>query len=679
MTIKRDARPTASERASPISSVCCVHERFEAQAARTPDAVAVVAEGGTLSYASLNKSANQLAHYLRRQGIWPGALVGVYLDRTPSMVTALLAVLKCGAAYIPLDPIYPPDRIAFMLQDANTAVVLTQDHLRSTRGPLATQVVCLDRDRAAIAQEPVENLSAGIDASALAYVIYTSGSTGQAVRQGGIEPMSVGHDAPSTDIAVIGMSGRFPGAESLDEFWRNLRHGREGIRVITDAELLRNGVDQRAVDTPNYVKAAADLPGIECFDNAFFGFTPRDAQIMDPQLRCLLECAWATIEHAGYNVADYGGAIGVYAGAALNTYFLHNLMPDRARMGSLEAPLTSLDIFTASDALSTVVSFKLNLRGPSLTVQTACSTSLVAVHLACQSLIARESDMALAGGANLVVPQGRGYMHQNGMILSPDGHCRPFEADAAGTVFGSGVGLVLLKRLEEALADRNRVYAVIKGSAINNDGSTKAGFTAPSVAGQSAAIADALAIADVPADSISYVEAHGTGTALGDPIEVAALTQAFQRSTGRTGYCGIGSVKSNIGHLDRAAGVASLIKTVLSLGHKQFPATLHFERPNPHVDFDATPFYVVDRLTDWVSDSRPRRALVNSLGFGGTNDGMDSSRGCGIIVPVVKRPLRATAEEESRCNIQRSPLTSPSPCFKWRSRITRGVWMKSIG
>ena len=431
--------------------------------------------------------------------------------------------------------------------------------------------------------------------------------------------MVLERDISSTDIAVIGMSGRFPGAAGLEQFWSNLCQGREGIRVIADDELLRHGVDPQVIGASDYVKAVADVRGVEFFDNGFFGFTPRDAEIMDPQLRLLLECAWSTIEHAGYNVEDYSGAIGVFAGAAPNSYFIENLLPNQELMRTLAGPLSSLAVFTASDALSTMVSFKLNLRGPSITVQTACSTSLVAVHLACQSLLSRESDMALAGGVNLNIPQERGYVYQKGMILSPDGHCRPFDAEAAGTLFGGGVGLVLLKRLADALADGDCIHAVIKSSAINNDGSTKAGFTAPSVVGQSAAIADALALADVPADSITYVEAHGTGTALGDPIEVEALTRAFRQSTERKTYCGIGSVKSNIGHLDRAAGVASLIKTTLALERGQIPATLHFKRPNPNIDFDATPFYVVDRLTEWKSDNGPRRAIVNSVGFGGTN------------------------------------------------------------
>jgi amino acid adenylation domain-containing protein len=421
------------------------------------------------------------------------------------------------------------------------------------------------------------------------------------------------------DIAVIGMSGRFPGAANVERFWENLCQGRESIRALSDEELLRSGIDAQTAGARNYVRAAADLEGIEFFDNSFFGFTPQDAKLMDPQLRVLLECAWAAIEHAGYNVQDYAGAIGMFAGAAPNTYFLENLLSNNALMKSLAGPLSSLAVFTASDAVSTMVSFKLNLRGPSITVQSACSTSLVAVHLACQSLLSYESDMALAGGVNLTIPQQRGYTYDPGLILSPDGHCRPFDASAAGTVFGGGVGLVLLKRLADALADGDHIHAVIKGSAVNNDGSTKAGFTAPSVVGQSKAIADALAVADVPADSISYVEAHGTGTALGDPIEVEAMSQAFSHTTARNRYCGIGSVKSNIGHLDRAAGVASLIKTILSLENRQIPATINFLGPNPSIPFDQTPFYVVDKLTDWKSSGGPRRAGINSVGFGGTN------------------------------------------------------------
>ena len=307
--------------------------------------------------------------------------------------------------------------------------------------------------------------------------------------------MSPEQNISSGDIAVVGMSGRLPGAANLDEFWVNLCEGREGIRFLTDHELLQHGVSPDLVAAHDYVKAAADLSGVKYFDHAFFGFTPRDAKLMDPQLRLLLECAWATIEHAGYSPEDYRGAIGVFAGAAPNSYFIENLLPNRALMQSLHGPLSPLEIFTASDALSTMVSFKLNLRGPSLTIQTACSTSLVAVHLACQSLLSHESDMALAGGVNLSIPQERGYLYQKGMILSPDGHCRPFDADAAGTLFGGGVGFVLLKRLTNALAHRDTIHAVIKGSAVNNDGAAKVGYTAPSVAGQAEVVALAQAMA----------------------------------------------------------------------------------------------------------------------------------------------------------------------------------------
>ncbi|MCG3148784.1 MAG: D-alanine--poly(phosphoribitol) ligase subunit 1 [Verrucomicrobiae bacterium] len=431
--------------------------------------------------------------------------------------------------------------------------------------------------------------------------------------------MSSNLNISSSDIAVIGMSGRFPQAAGVEELWRNLCAGREGIRVLSDEEFVRHGEAREVVTSGEYVKAVADVAGIEFFDNGFFGFTPRDATLMDPQLRLLLECAWATVEHAGYNVADYRGAIGVFAGAGPNSYFIENLVRNQELMRAVAGPQSALDVFTTSDALSTMVSFKLNLRGPSISVQTACSTSLVAVHLACQSLLSHECAMVLAGGVNLNIPQERGYVFQPGMILSPDGHCRPFDKDAAGTIFGGGVGLVLLKRLADAVADRDCIYAVIKGSAVNNDGSTKAGFTAPSVVGQAAAVADALAIADVPAETIGYVEAHGTGTALGDPIEVEALTRAFRQGTARNQFCGIGSVKSNIGHLDRAAGVTGLIKAALALHRGQIPATLHYRAANPNINFPATPFYVVDKLTEWKPARQPRRAMVNSLGFGGTN------------------------------------------------------------
>jgi non-ribosomal peptide synthase protein (TIGR01720 family) len=421
----------------------------------------------------------------------------------------------------------------------------------------------------------------------------------------------------SSDIALVGMAGRFPGAKNVNQFWQNLRDGVESVSWFTDQELEAAGIDPVALTHHNYVKARPVLEGVELFDAPFFGFSPREAEIMDPQHRLFLECAWEALENAGCDPESYPGLIGVYGGAGLNTYLLANLYPNR------DLANRALDFQTISvsdkDFLTTNVSYKLNLKGPSITVQTFCSTSLVAVHLACQSLLNSECDLALAGGVTVQVPQNVGYTYQEGGILSPDGHCRSFDAQAQGTIFGSSVGIVVLKRLADALDSGDSIYAVIKGSAINNDGSLKGGFTAPSVHGQAEVVIETLAIAGVEPDTISYVEAHGTATPLGDPIEVAALTKAFRTGTRKQGFCAIGSVKSNVGHLDRAAGVVGLIKTTLALKHKQIPPSLHFENPNPKIDFANSPFYVNTKLTEWQANGTPRRAAVNSLGFGGTN------------------------------------------------------------
>jgi phthiocerol/phenolphthiocerol synthesis type-I polyketide synthase E len=404
------------------------------------------------------------------------------------------------------------------------------------------------------------------------------------------------------EVAVVGMAGRFPGARTVDEFWERLCEGAELISVFSDGDS---------------VKAEAVLDDVELFDASFFGFTPREAETLDPQHRIFLEEAWAALENAGYNSESYHGRIGVFAGESLNTYFLHNLYPNRKLLDSLGA--SQVVIANDRDYLTTQVSFRLHLKGPSLSIQTACSTSLVAVHLACQSLLNRECDMALAGGVSVSVPQGAGGSYQEGGIISPDGHCRAFDAKARGTVKGSGAGVVVLKRLADALNDRDTIRAVIKGSAINNDGATKVGFTAPSVEGQASVIEEALALASIEPETIGYVEAHGTGTALGDPVEIAALTQAFRTGTEATSFCPIGSVKTNIGHLDAAAGVASLIKTVLALEHKQIPPSLNFEQPNPNIDFANSPFFVNTKLRRWETDGTPRRAGVSSFGIGGTN------------------------------------------------------------
>ncbi|HEV7398616.1 MAG TPA: type I polyketide synthase, partial [Pyrinomonadaceae bacterium] len=419
-------------------------------------------------------------------------------------------------------------------------------------------------------------------------------------------------------VAIVGMAGRFPGAKNIDEFWRNLRDGVESITSLSDEELLGAGVNPASLKDPSYVKAAGILDDIEMFDCSFFGFNPHEAEITDPQQRIFLECAWEAMEAAGYDPSRYKGRCAVYAGAGLDGYLLSNLL---SRMNFEDnADIFQMLIGNDKDHLSTRVSYKLNLKGPSLTVQTACSTSLVAVHLAYHSLLNYHCDLALAGGVRITVPQKVGYKYQVGGINSPDGHCRPFDAQAEGTLGGNGAGIVLLKRLDEALADGDIIHAVIKGSAINNDGALKVGYTAPSLDGQSEVIVEAQALAGVSADSISYVEAHGTATALGDPIEVGALTQAFRSSTSRSGFCALGSVKSNVGHLDAAAGVAGLIKTVLALKYRELPPSLHYTAPNPEIDFASSPFYVNHELRAWETNGDgPRRAGVSSFGIGGTN------------------------------------------------------------
>ena len=422
---------------------------------------------------------------------------------------------------------------------------------------------------------------------------------------------------PREDIAIIGMAGRFPGARNIEAFWRNLRLGIESVRSFTPDELAASAVDVRVLGDPNYVNAGAVLDDPEWFASSFFGYTPREAELIDPQQRVLLECAWEALEDAGYDPERCPGAVSVYAGIALNTYFQNNLLTQpelKPLLGQFQ-----LTLGNEKDFAATRVAYKLNLRGGTFTVQTGCSTSLVATHLACQTLLAGECDLAIVGGGRIRVPVKAGYHHVEGGVPSPDGHCRAFDAGANGCVHGSGMAAVVLRRLSEALRDGDVIHAVIRGSAVNNDGSDKIGFTAPSVSGQAAVISQALAMADVSADSVGYVEAHGTGTSLGDPIEVAALTQAYRRHTERRGYCRIGSVKTNIGHLDAGAGVAGLIKAVLAVKHGEIPASLNFRTPNPQIDFAASPFTVASDLVEWPSDDAPRRAGVSSFGIGGTN------------------------------------------------------------
>lgn len=422
------------------------------------------------------------------------------------------------------------------------------------------------------------------------------------------------------DIAIIGMACRFPGANDIESFWHNLKEGIESITRLTDDALRARGVPDEVLNDPRYVKAVAHLDEVDGFDASFFGYTPREAAETDPQHRLFLEVAWQALENAGYDPSRYAGPVGVYAGCGVNTYLLLNLMSSGHRMDKQDiSSLQGLMNGNNKDSMTTTVAYKLDLRGPGMTVQTACSTSLAATHVACRALLNHEADMAIAGGAWVNLLHEDGYYYQPGAILSPDGHCRAFDAKAAGTVIGSGVGIVVLKRLADAVADGDAIHAVIKGSAINNDGSAKAGYTAPSIEGQADVILAAQAFAGVSADTISYVEAHGTGTTLGDPIEIAALTQAFRESTDLKEFCSIGSVKTNVGHLDAAAGVAGLIKTVLSLKHRILPPSLNFEQPNPQIDFASSPFYVNTVSKIWPEGSTPRRAGVSSFGIGGTN------------------------------------------------------------
>ncbi|HEY1352296.1 MAG TPA: amino acid adenylation domain-containing protein [Ktedonobacteraceae bacterium] len=418
------------------------------------------------------------------------------------------------------------------------------------------------------------------------------------------------------DIAIIGMAGRFPKAKDLDAFWQLLHDGAEGISFFSSDELRAVGVQDRLLHDPAYIKAGAVLEDIEYFDAHFFDYPPKIAQLMNPQQRLFLECAWQALENAGYNPATYQGAIGVYAGSSRNSY----LSRIRTHPHDQQAtdPLQAL-IVNDKDFVAPLVSYKLDLRGPSINVQTACSTSLVAVHLACQSLLAGECDLALAGGVSVRFLNKNGYLYREGGIASPDGHCRAFDVRAQGTVSGDGVGIVVLKRLVNALEERDTISAIIKGSAINNDGALKVGYTAPGIQGQAAVIAEAHSVADVEPETISYIEAHGTGTALGDPIEIAALTQAFGQQIQKNQFCALGSVKSNIGHLDAAAGIAGLIKSVLALTHRMLPPTLHYTHPPADIDLARSPFYVNSTLTEWKTDQHPRRAGVSSFGIGGTN------------------------------------------------------------
>lgn len=421
-------------------------------------------------------------------------------------------------------------------------------------------------------------------------------------------------DQDGLKVAIIGMSGRFPGAADTDTFWHNLVAGRQTISVFARQELADAGVSPVELDNPDYVPTRGILDNVEMFDAGLFGYSAREAETIDPQHRIFLECAWEALESAGYDTERYEGSVGVYAGTGIGLYLL-NLLSD-PRVLAAAGPYQLL-LANDKDHLTMRVAHRLDLRGPAITVQTACSTSLVATHIAYQALLGHECDMALAGGVTVSLPQVAGYRHEPGGIFSPSGTCRPFDARADGTVPGNGAGVVLLKRLNDARADGDTIYAVIAGSASNNDGARKSAYTAPSIRGQVAVVTEALAAADADPASISYVEAHGTGTHLGDPIEIAALKEAFAAAPPAS--CVLGAVKSNVGHLDTAAGIAGLIKAALALHHGVIPPTVHFETANPRTGLDGSPFHVNDRSLPWARGDAPRRAGVSAFGIGGTN------------------------------------------------------------
>ncbi|HSN97219.1 MAG TPA: type I polyketide synthase, partial [Candidatus Nanopelagicales bacterium] len=478
-------------------------------------------------------------------------------------------------------------------------------------------------------------------------------------------------------VAVIGMACRFPGARNVAEFCQNLDGGVESITSLSREQVLAAGIPPERVDDPGYVRAAPLLEGSDRFDAAFFGFSARDAELMDPQHRVFLECAWESLEDAGYGARSGSRSIGVFggAGSVMGSY----LVPEYGVNEGLIGFIASREhIGNDKDHLCTRVSNRLDLRGPSVTVQTACSTSLVAVHLGCKSLLSGECEMALAGAVTVRTPQHAGYLYRQGDIFSPDGHCRTFDAAAEGTLFGSGVAVVVLKPLARALADGDFIHAVIRGSALNNDGGDKFSYWATSTAGQTGAIKAALAAAAVPAESIGYVEAHGTATRMGDLMEVLSLKNAFQ--TEKKGFCGIGSVKTNIGHCDAASGMAGLVKAILSLRERRLFANLHYSQPNPRIDFAEGPFYVVERTQRWDSNGQPRRAGVNSLGVGGTNAHLileeapdraspsegRTPRGAVHVLPLSARNEAALGElvESYRQRLARGPgLSLPDVCY----------------
>lgn len=468
-----------------------------------------------------------------------------------------------------------------------------------------------------------------------------------------------------SDIAIIGMAGRFPGSASAREFWSNLCAGRSGIAVLSSEELLANGVPPEMLADPNYVKVAPLLAEHDCFDAEFFWVPPRDAETMDPQHRLLLECAWATMEDAGYPPDTQPGRVGVFAGSG-GIVSSHLLSCTEHYADVVGKTGGSWHVNNDKDFVPTRLSYKLNLRGPSVAVQTACSTSLVAVHMACQSIRLGECDMALAGAVSVRTPHVAGYVYESGNILSADGQVRAFDAEARGVVFGSGVGMVLLKSLPQALADGDCIHAVIKGSAINNDGGQKMSFLATKVDGQLECMRAALDNAGVSADSLGYIEAHGTGTAMGDPIEILALSRLFRSETERRQFCAIGSVKNNIGHLDIAAGMASLIKVALCLKARRIPPCVNFSTPNPKIDFESSPFHVNTEAIEWPQADTPRRAAINCLGIGGTNAFM-----------VLEEPPQRPEPQRTPAVPRIVVLSAKTEAALWRKVADLLAWLES--
>lgn len=462
-------------------------------------------------------------------------------------------------------------------------------------------------------------------------------------------------------IAVIGMSGRFPQAKSIDILWENLLAGKDCIQHFTKQELEDCGIPLKELESENYVSAKGIIDRPNAFDVQFFDYSVKEAIIMDPQARLFLEESWKAIEDSGNAISQFNGRVSVYAGSAMNTYIL------RAIQQGVLQNYDDFDIMLGSDKdlLATRVAYKLNLTGPSMTVQSACSTSLVAVHLACQGLLSGDCDMAVAGGVSISYPIKQGYKYRNGMIFSKSGHCQPFESHSDGTVFSDGVGSVVLKRLEDAIRDKDAIYGVIRGTAINNDGNKKAGFTAPSPVGQAEVIRDCLAIADVPVESIQYVEAHGSGTEIGDLLEIKAISQVYGEATDKHNFCAIGSIKSNLGHLNAASGIAGLIKALLILKNKTIPPMPNFIDENEQLNIKESPFYI-NRHPVALREGEIARVAVSSFGIGGTN--------AHVIIEEAPKPHEASAKKEYYV----FPFTAKTQTSLFKNMEQVVDWLKNI-